>query len=474
MQQPPKDQIIENVLITDIAEEGRGLARINGMVAFVENALPGDVVDLLVTKRKSSFIEAKILRFVSESTERLVPFCRHFGICGGCKWQALSYNTQLKFKQNHVLETLSRIGKISGFTAHTIIASGETRYYRNKLEFTFSNRKWLSACEFDKLNIKDIPALGFHIPKKFDKIIDIEECFLQSEPSNEIRLFIKNFAVENNYDFFDLKNQQGFLRNVIIRNTSSGNLMVVIVFFRNEYEKILKLLNALADKFPQITSLQYVINPKRNDTIFDLEVISFKGKNYITEEMPLEINSDKKLKFKIGPKSFYQTNSKQAFYLYNAAREFASLTGNEIVYDLYTGTGTIACFVAANAKKVVGIEYIPEAIEDAKKNAAANNILNTTFYAGDMKDVLNNELIAQEGKPDVIITDPPRAGMHADVVNKLLEIEAPKIIYVSCNPATQARDIELLSSKYIVTDIQPVDMFPHTQHVEIIAVLKLK
>ena len=474
MQQPGKDNIIENVLITDIAEEGRGLARINGWVAFVKNALPGDVVDLRVTKKKSSFLEASVERYITKSGDREEPFCKHFGVCGGCKWQALNYETQLKLKQNHVFVTLSRIGKISGFTAHPIIGSEHTRYYRNKLEYSFSHSKWLPPAEFDKENPKDIPALGYHIPKKFDKVFDVEECFLQAEPSNEIRLFLKKYAVENELAFFDLRNQVGFLRNVIIRNTTTGELMIIVIFFFHDKYKIENLLDALMNEFPQITSLNYVINSKRNDTISDQEVICYKGKKFITEEMPADINSDKKLKFKIGPKSFYQTNSKQAFKLYYAARKFAKLTGNEIVYDLYTGTGTITCFVAAEAKIVVGIEYIPDAIKDANENAIANNILNTSFYAGDMKDVLNDELIAKEGKPDVVITDPPRAGMHADVVKKLLEIAAPKIVYVSCNPATQARDIELLSTKYNVTDVQPVDMFPHTQHVESIAVLRLR
>jgi 23S rRNA (uracil1939-C5)-methyltransferase len=474
MQQLSRDQVIENVLITDIAEEGRGLARVNGLVAFVEEALPGDVVDIRIFKKKSSFIQARVEKYRSRSADRTEPFCRHFGICGGCKWQALSYQAQLKLKQNHVFETLSRLGKISGFNLHSIIPADETRYYRNKLEYTFSHRKWLSPGEFDKNNITDMPALGYHLPRKFDKIFDVEECFLQAGPSNEIRIYLKNYAIENNLEFFDLRNQKGFLRNVIIRSSTTKELMVIVVFYYNDKIEIENLLEALHENFPQITSLQFVINSKRNDTISDLEVVCYKGKKYITEEMPLGVNSVGKLNFKIGPKSFYQTNSKQAFKLYQAARDFAGLTGKEIVYDLYTGTGTIACFVAAKAKKVVGIEYNADAINDAKENAIANNILNTSFYAGDMKVVLNDELIAHEGEPDVIITDPPRAGMHPDVVKKLIEISAPKIVYVSCNPATQARDIELLNIKYNVTDVQPVDMFPHTQHVESIAVLRLR
>ena len=474
MQQLKRDDILENILITDIAEEGRGLARINGLVAFVENALPGDVVNLRVSKKKSSFIEAKVEKYISKSELREQPFCKHFGVCGGCKWQALNYATQLNLKQKHVFETLSRIGKISGFKAHDIIPADETRFYRNKLEYSFSHRKWLTAADFDKENIKEIPALGYHIPKKFDKVFDVEECFLQNEPSNSIRLFLRNFAINNNLSFFDLRKQEGFLRSVIIRNTSIGELMVIISFHYFDKLKIENLLDALYSEFPQITSLQYVINNKRNDTISDLEIINYKGRDFITEEMQSEENSGEKIRFKIGPKSFYQTNSRQAYKLYKAASDFAGLKGNETVYDLYTGTGTIACYISANAKKVVGIEYVAAAIEDAKENSVNNKIGNVSFYAGDIKDILNDDLINKEGMPDVIITDPPRAGMHSDVVKKILELAPQKIVYVSCNPATQARDVELLNEKYIVTDVQPLDMFPHTQHVESIAVLVLK
>ena len=482
-------QTFQNIEITDISTEGKGIGRIsvgeNNIVCFIDFAIPGDVVDIQITKKKRNYREGKVIQYQKLSDKRTEPVCRHFGVCGGCKWQNMKYDAQLFFKQKYVVDALTRIGKTPlslgrgvGGEVLPIIPSKNIFHYRNKLEFTFSNKKWLTKEDFQTLNIgEDLGsaayALGFHIPKLFDKVLDIAECHLQEEPSNSIRLEVRKYAIENKLTFFDIRQQNGFLRNLIIRSTSTGQWMVVVVFFYEDKAAREKLLQHLSEKFPQITSLQYVINPKKNDSIFDLEVKTFSGEDFIEEEMPARMNrSDGEgLKFRISPKSFFQTNSAQAFELYKVTRDFAELKGNETVYDLYTGTGTIANFVARQAKKVIGIEYINVAIEDAKINSQINNISNTQFFAGDIKDVLNNEFISAHGKPDVIITDPPRAGMHEDVVKKILELSPEKIIYVSCNPATQARDIVLMSEAYFVEKVQPVDMFPHTAHVESVAKL---
>ncbi len=470
-------QIVQNIEITDISTEGKGIGRINNIVAFIDHAIPGDVVDVEITKKKSNYREGKAILFHKRSEKRTEARCKHFGTCGGCKWQDMNYESQLFFKNKYVVDALTRIGRLlpgpspqgEGSKFLPIIPSKNIFNYRNKLEFTFSNKKWLTSDEL-ALTLSAEPnsishsGLGFHIPKLFDKVLDIEQCHLQEEPSNAIRLEVKEYALANKLGFHDIRKREGFLRNLIIRNTSGGDWMVVVVFFYEDKAEREKMLNHLAKKFPQITSLQYVINPKANDSIFDLEVKSFSGNDFIEEVM-------EGLRFRIGPKSFFQTNSLQAYELYKVAREFAELKGNETVYDLYTGTGTIANFVARKAKKVVGIEYIPEAIEDAKINSELNAITNTEFFAGDIKDMLNENFVSEHGKPDVIITDPPRAGMHEDVARKMLELAPEKIIYVSCNPATQGRDISILSEKYRAEKIQPVDMFPHTAHVE--SVVKL-
>ena len=452
--------MLENVTITDIAAEGKAIAKVNEVVVFVPFAVPGDVVNLQVTRKKSSFMEARVTELVKASDTRKESFCEHFGICGGCKWQILPYPEQLKYKQNEVENNLRRIGKVELPEISPILGSAKTTFYRNKLEFTFSNRRWRTfeemnaAKEFDTMN-----AVGFHIPGMFDKVLDINKCWLQDDIQNKIRNEIRSYALQNNLTFFDLRVQEGFLRTMMVRTTSTGELMIILVFFHEDKTEREKLLQHIADKFPEITSLLYVINSKANDTITDQEVLTFKGNDCIYEEM-------EDLRFKIGPKSFYQTNSEQAYELYKVARNFAGLTGNEVVYDLYTGTGTIANFVAHNCSKVIGIEYVPEAIDDAKENSALNAIENTLFFAGDMKNVLNEEFIRTHGKPDVIITDPPRAGMHDDVIKAILLAEPKRIVYVSCNSATQARDLSLLDEKYRVTAVQPVDMFPHTHHVE--------
>ncbi|MFR9165867.1 MAG: 23S rRNA (uracil(1939)-C(5))-methyltransferase RlmD [Dysgonomonas sp.] len=457
--------VIENVEITDIAAEGKAIAKVDDMVVFVPYVVPGDVIDLQLTRKKNKYAEGKPAKFIKYSPLRIDAFCEHFGVCGGCKWQILPYREQLKYKQKQVVDNLTRIGKIELPEISPILGSEKTEFYRNKLEFTFSNKKWLtyeqvaSGQSFD-----DMDALGFHIPGMFDKVLDINKCWLQDNISNEIRNFIRQFCKENGCSFFDLRNQNGLMRNLIVRTSSTGELMLIVVFFENDKEKIKLLLNATADKFPQITSLLYIINQKANDTITDQQVLKWKGNDFIYEEM-------EGLKFKIGPKSFYQTNSEQAYNLYKIARDFAGLTGDELVYDLYTGTGTIANFVAKEAKKVIGIEYVEEAIDDAKFNSQNNKIENTLFYAGDMKNILTHYFIEEHGKPDVIITDPPRAGMHDDVIDAILFADPDRIVYVSCNPATQARDLNLLDTKYRVEKVQPVDMFPHTHHVENVVLL---
>ena len=439
------------------------MAKVNELVIFVPYVVLGDVVDLQVKRKKNHYAEAVAVKFHEKSPLRTEPFCSHFGVCGGCKWQCLSYEEQLKYKQKQVFDNLTRIGKVELPEFRPILGSEKTRFYRNKLEFTFSNKRWLTEEEvkqdvkYDQMN-----AVGFHIPGAFDKVLAIDKCWLQDDISNQIRNAVRDYAYAHNFPFFNLRTQEGLLRNIMIRTSSTGELMVVLQCKVTDDEgrrKMEEILQFMADSFPQITSLMYVINNKCNDTIGDLDVEVFKGNDHIFEEM-------EGLHFKVGPKSFYQTNSEQAYNLYKVAREFAGLTGNELVYDLYTGTGTIANFVARQARKVVGIEYVPEAIEDAKVNSALNGIDNTLFYAGDMKDILTNDFIAEHGRPDVIITDPPRAGMHNDVIDVILAAEPKRIVYVSCNPATQARDLQLLDGKYKVTAVQPVDMFPHTHHVE--------
>lgn len=455
--------LLEKVTITDVAAEGKAVAKVNELVIFVPYVVPGDVVDLQVKRKKNHYAEAVAVKFHEKSPLRTEPFCSHFGVCGGCKWQCLSYEEQLKYKQKQVFDNLTRIGKVELPEFRPILGSEKTRFYRNKLEFTFSNKRWLTEEEvkqdvkYDQMN-----AVGFHIPGAFDKVLAIDKCWLQDDISNQIRNAVRDYAYAHNFPFFDLRTQEGLLRNIMIRTSSTGELMVVLQCKVTDDEgrrKMEEILQFMADSFPQITSLMYVINNKCNDTIGDLDVEVFKGNDHIFEEM-------EGLRFKVGPKSFYQTNSEQAYNLYKVAREFAGLTGNELVYDLYTGTGTIANFVARQARKVVGIEYVPEAIEDAKVNSALNGIDNTLFYAGDMKDILTNDFIAEHGRPDVIITDPPRAGMHNDVIDVILAAEPKRIVYVSCNPATQARDLQLLDGKYKMTAVQPVDMFPHTHHVE--------
>lgn len=461
--------ILEKVTITDIAAEGKAIAKVDDLVIFIPFVAPGDVIDIQLTKKKHNYAEGKAIHFHEYSLLRETPFCEHFGICGGCQWQHLRYEEQIKYKQKQVIDNLTRIGKVDLGEILPIKGSMRTVAYRNKMEFAFCDKKWLtdeqikSEQTFDKNN-----ALGFHISGMFDKVLDIHKCWLQDDISNRIRLSIKDFCLSHEgYTFFNARTQDGYMRNLMIRISSAGGLMLVIVFKYEDEVLRTALLTHIAEQFPEITSLLYVINGKCNDTITDLDVITFKGNDYIIEEM-------EGLKFKIGPKSFYQTNSKQAYVLYKVARDFAMLTKNELVYDLYTGTGTIANFISHQAKQVIGIEYVPEAIEDAKYNSSLNNITNTLFFAGDMKDILTQDFINQYGRPDVIITDPPRVGMHKDVVDTILSAQPKRIVYVSCNPATQARDINLLSVKYEVCKVQPVDMFPHTQHVENVVLMKLK
>jgi len=467
MNQVAKKRFFENVSIIDIAEEGKGVAKSDDFVLFVEKAVPGDVADVAVYRSKKNFGEGKITELKQASEYRTEPFCAHFGTCGGCKWQHMTYEAQLKFKQKSVADALTRIAKIDVEGMSPIIPSPADKYYRNKLEYTFSNKRWLNDGENRSDEILNMNALGFHIPGRFDKILDVNHCWLQAEPSNTLRNSIREYVLQQGYSFYDLKAHSGALRNLIVRTSSTGETMVIVVFAYADEEEVNKLMNFIDTGFPDITSLLYIINQKKNDTIFDQEVITFKGREFIYEVML-------GIKFRIGPKSFYQTNSIQALKLYEIARDFADFKGHELVYDLYTGAGTIANFIARNVREVVGIEYVPTAIEDAKVNSAINNITNTKFYAGDMKDVLAADFVAEHGKPDVIITDPPRAGMHPDVVNRLMQIEAPKVVYVSCNAATQARDLLVLKEKYETVKIQPVDMFPHTQHVENVVLLLLR
>ena len=468
MSRKKQDIILENVLIESVAAEGKALARVDGTVLFVPFAVPGDVVAVKVTKKKKNYMEGFILRIVTPSEHRIEPFCSHFGICGGCKWQPLPYQMQLQAKQQQVYDQLVRIGHLDVPEISPIIPSGKTEYYRNKLEFTFSRRRWIFSDEDpDSMTEAERCGLGFHVGKFFDKVLDIKQCYLQKEPSNRIRLFIKEYALEHGLEFFDIREHTGFLRNMFIRTAEDGSVMLIVCFYHEDAGARCALLDAVSAEFPQITSLYYVINGKANDSIADQECVLYKGEEAIYEYM-------EGLKFKIGPKSFYQTNTEQAYRLYSVAREYAALTGQETVYDLYTGTGTIAQFVSSKARKVIGIEYVPEAIADAKENARANGITNCDFYAGDMKDILTDGFVETHGKPDVVILDPPRAGIHPDVAEVILNAEPARIVYVSCNPASQARDLAILSSKYSITAVQPVDMFPHTHHVENVVRLDLK
>lgn len=461
-----KKPLLENVEIKKIAAEGKSIAYIDEKILFVPNTVPGDVVDVQVTRKRKSFMEGFVVKTHQLSELRTPPFCPHFGVCGGCKWQNLPYEMQLQFKQQEVIDNLERIGKVELQHISPILGSAQTTLYRNKLEFTFSSKRFLTREEIGQdADIERTPALGFHVPGLFDKVVDISTCYLQGNFSNEIRNFIKEYALKHRLEFFDIRNQEGFLRTLIIRTSSTGEIMVVLAFFHEDRQEREALLDALQRQFPQISSLMYVINEKANDTLTDQEIVCYAGKDHIFEEM-------EGLRFKIGPKSFYQTNSGQAYKLYSRTRELAGLTGKETVYDLYTGTGSIANFVAREAAKVIGIEYVPEAIEDAKINSAINGIANTVFYAGDMKDVLNDEFITAHGHPDVIITDPPRAGMHPDVVATILKAAPDRIVYVSCNSATQARDLHLMDERYKVMAVQSVDMFPHTHHVENIVLLQ--
>lgn len=467
MNQVAKKRFFENVTIIDIAEEGKGVGKADEFVLFVDNAVPGDIADIAVYRSKKNFGEGRIAELKQASEYRTEPFCQHFGTCGGCKWQHMTYAAQLMFKQKSVVDALTRIAKIDVAGILPIVPSPADKYYRNKLEYTFSNKRWLNDGENRSDEVLNMNALGFHIPGRFDKILDIDHCYLQAEPSNSLRNSIREFVLQHGYSFYDLKAHTGALRNLIIRTSSTGETMVIVVFAYADEEEVNKLMGYIDEKFPEITSLLYIINQKKNDTIFDQDVIVYKGEGFIYEEM-------NGIKFRIGPKSFYQTNSIQALKLYEITRDFSGFKGDELVYDLYTGAGTIANFIAGHVREVVGIEYVPTAIEDAKINSSINNISNTKFFAGDMKDVLAADFVAEHGKPDVIITDPPRAGMHPDVVNRLMEIEAPKIVYVSCNAATQSRDLLVLKEKYDTVKIQPVDMFPHTQHVENVVLLVLK
>lgn len=467
MRKNRRRKTFENVEVVDAGAKGKSVGKApDGRVIFLTNAVPGDVVDVMTTKKRKAYFEGVATNFHTLSDKRTEPVCQHFGTCGGCKWQHMGYEHQLFFKQKEVENNLKRIGNLELPASSPILGSKEQYFYRNKMEFSFSDSRWLTQEEISSDNeIENRNALGFHIPGMWDKILDIKKCHLQRDPSNAIRLEAKNFANAHGLEFFNPRKQQGLLRTLMIRTSSTGEIMVLVQFFQEDKANIVLLLDHLKDKFPEITSLQYVINSKGNDTIYDQEVICYAGRDHIFEEM-------EGLQFKINAKSFYQTNSEQAYELYKVTRDFAGLTGNELVYDLYTGTGTIAQFVAKNAKKVVGVESVPEAIEDAKANALHNNISNVDFFVGDMKNVFNDDFIAAHGQPDVIITDPPRDGMHKQVVEQLLNVAPLKIVYVSCNSATQARDLALMKEQYAVTQVQPVDMFPQTHHVENVVLLE--
>lgn len=464
-------KILEAVRIEEMAAEGKSLARLeNGKVLFVPFTAPGDLVDVQLGKSRSSFAEGRVVKILEPSPHRVEPRCRHFGTCGGCKWQHVPYTMQLAMKERQVYDQLERIGKIELKDRRSILGSKEIFEYRNKMEYTFSNKRWVTAEEMQEIGDGDVgcrAGLGFHIPGMFDKVLNIEECHLQIDLSNRIRLFVRDFCLARpgQYPFFDLKEQVGYMRNLVIRTSSTGEVMVLVIFHEEDEEKSRTLLDAILERFGnEITTLLYIVNPKRNDTYNDLDVVTYYGPGFIMEAM-------EELRFKVGPKSFYQTNSKQAYELYSQVREMAVIQPHEVVYDLYTGTGTIACFLSKSASKIVGIEYVEDAVIDARHNAEDNQLDNLTFFAGDMKDVLNDEFIRTHGKPDVIITDPPRAGMHQDVVETILRAAPERIVYVSCNPATQARDLAMMDSHYSVERVQPVDMFPHTHHVENIVLL---
>ncbi len=460
------DLLLENVTIEAVAAEGKALAHVDGMVVFVDFAVPGDVVDIQVYKKKKNYMEGFIKRIVKPSVSRLEPFCKHFGVCGGCRWQPLPYPMQLEAKRQQVEDQLVRIGHLEVPEIRPTLPSEHTQFYRNKLEFSASSKRWLLKGENPE-TVTDWEGLGFHVGKFFDKVLDIKKCWLQAPPSNDIRLFIKQFCLDNGLEFYNIRENRGFFRNMFVRTTEKGAVMLILIFAQEDQSRREALLDAVSAAFPQITSLYYVINGKLNDSIGDLSPVLYKGEEAIYEEM-------EGLRFKIGPKSFYQTNSRQAYRLYGVARDFAALSGNEVVYDLYTGTGTIAQFVSKKARKVIGIEYVPEAIADARANALANGIGNCEFFAGDMKDVLDASFIREHGRPDVIILDPPRAGIHPDVARVILDAEPQRMVYVSCNPASQARDLAILQEKYRITAVQPVDMFPHTMHVENVVALERK
>lgn len=458
--------VIEGVEIIGVAAEGNALAKVDEMVVFIPFGAPGDIVDVKLDKKKKSYAEGHIERMIRPSDIRQEPRCEHFGLCGGCRWQHLPYEFQLRCKQQQVKDVMERIAKVEIPEITPILGSEEVWGYRNKMEYTFSSKMWLTHEQMRSgEEFPDRRAAGFHIPGAFDKVLDIKACHLQDDLGNRLRLFVKNYGKEHDLEFYDLKANRGFLRTMMIRISSTGEVMVVLQVGEDDMSKIAPLMDAIAVEFPEVTSLHYVVNTKVNDTIGDLDITLWKGREYIEEEM-------EGLKFRVGPKSFYQTNSRQAYRLYSVVREFAGLKGDELVYDLYTGTGTIALFLARSCRHVVGVEYVPEAIDDAKVNAAANGLTNTEFYAGDMKNVLTADFVAEHGVPDVMVVDPPRAGMHEDVVKVILEAEPRRIVYVSCNPATQARDLALLDQKYRVTAIRPVDMFPHTQHVENVVALE--
>jgi 23S rRNA (uracil1939-C5)-methyltransferase len=457
--------LIEEVTIENIGAEGKSIARVDGIVVFVKDAVPGDVVDLQVFRKKGRYMEARVVKYHAYSDQRTEPFCDHFGVCGGCKWQHLPYDRQLFYKEQQVVDAFRHIAGVEIPEAMPILGSEPITQYRNKLEYTFSNRRWLLDHEAGSAEaLEHTNAVGLHVPGRFDKVVDIQTCHLQGEPTNEVKNFLREVALEKNLTFYDHRSNEGLLRNLIIRTSTLGEVMVILSV-QFDVPEVYEVLDAIKEKFPELTSLMYVINPKKNETLYDQDILCWSGRDHIFEEL-------EGLKFKIGPKSFFQTNSYQALKLYQIAREFADLQGDEVLYDLYTGTGTIANFMAAKAKSVVGIESVPESIEDAKLNSEINGIGNTSFFAGDMKDIFTDNFIAENGKPDVIITDPPRAGMHTRVVEQILKIAPARIVYVSCNPATQARDVELLGKSYRVMKIQPVDMFPHTHHVENVALLE--
>ena len=461
--------ILENVPVTGYAAEGKSLARVNGKVIFVQGAVPGDVADVLITKNKKDWAEGNVIKIKEYSKERVTPFCIHFGVCGGCKWQMLPYQKQLEYKEQEARDVFKRIGKLHGAVVLPIIGSDDTIHYRNKLEFTFSNKKYLTGDEIKELGDHEWPggAFGYHVPRLYDKIIDIKECWLMDDLNNVIRNSLRNLAEKNSYSYYDIKEHKGWLRNVIIRYCTTGELMINLVFGYDDKKERENICNFLLEEIPQISTLVYTINPKWNDSLNDLNPIAVHGKGYVIEKL-------EDFNFKISPKSFFQTNTKQAEKLYKVVRKFASLNGSETVYDLYCGTGSIGIFLSNNAKKVIGVDVIEDAVNDAKENARLNQVDHASFFSGDVIEICNDSFFELHGRPDVVIVDPPRAGLHSKLTNKLLEISSPKIVYVSCNVATQARDLQLLSEKYSIEKLQPVDMFPHTHHIECVALLKLK